>query len=264
MKLLITGARECWRPGQNRGPKSFAEMIANVAETRSYEKIWCKTKYELDTSHAGSVLRALEEFHPDVIVHCGAFAKPINLHEEQAERSNKQNIIGTSVLVDEVFYHQRRYKREVKLVFLSTDYVYPGIDGNYCETDPVKPINFYAQSKLAGEMAVSMLPNHLILRASIHDFPYPHQNVFCDLIKSPLWKDEAIPIILDLIEKDARGTFNLGGPTMSLFDFISQRQKDINPIYVVETPGKFPKNCSMNTDKMKEFLKDANNVSSSF
>ena len=76
------------------------------------------------------------------------------------------NIIGTSNLVIECS------KLNIKLVHFSTQYVYPGLKGNYSETDPVKPFNNYGLSKLGGECAVAMYKNSLILRITMTEKPF--------------------------------------------------------------------------------------------
>lgn len=238
MKILITGG----------GKGTFAEKIA--VEARMRHRVVCLSRKQLDTACETMHWRLYDE-KPDVIIHCGAFAKPINTHEQFPEKSVRNNILGTAKLVHKVL----ELKRKTKVVFISTDYVYPGLTGNYKETDPLKPINFYAQSKLAGEMAVSMLSEHLIFRASVHDFPYQHKNVFYDLWKSPLWKDEAVKIIMTLIDAGTEGIYNLGGPRMSAFDFIKQRHADVQPISTEDIPeGKFPVDCSMNLAKLETAL----------
>ena len=53
------------------------------------------------------------------------------------------------------------------LVHVSTDYVYDGSQTTpYAETDPVAPLGVYAQSKLAGEIAVTVAPKYYVLRTS--------------------------------------------------------------------------------------------------
>ena len=62
-------------------------------------------------------------------------------------------------------------KKNIKLIYFSTNYVYPGKRGNYKEEDPLLPVNNYAWSKLGGEAAVQMYSNSLILRVSMTEKP---------------------------------------------------------------------------------------------
>ena len=54
--------------------------------------------------------------------------------------------------------------KNIKLIYFSTNYVYPGSKGNYKETDSLLPVNNYAWSKLGGEASVQLYKNSLILR----------------------------------------------------------------------------------------------------
>ena len=52
------------------------------------------------------------------------------------------------------------------LVHVSTDYVFDGTLTPHTETEPFSPLSVYGQSKAAGDIAVSIAPNHYILRTS--------------------------------------------------------------------------------------------------
>lgn len=56
--------------------------------------------------------------------------------------------------------------RGITLVHVSTDYVFDGTRQPHTETEPFSPLNVYGQSKAAGDIAVSLLPKHYILRTS--------------------------------------------------------------------------------------------------
>ena len=56
-----------------------------------------------------------------------------------------------------------------KLIYLSTDSVFNGIDGNYLETDKKIPVNCYAQSKSSGEdIIMDKNNNSIVLRTNIY------------------------------------------------------------------------------------------------
>jgi dTDP-4-dehydrorhamnose reductase len=55
-----------------------------------------------------------------------------------------------------------------KLIYVSTDYVFDGERGMYREDDPPSPINYYGESKLAGESAIlQTLDDYVIARTSV-------------------------------------------------------------------------------------------------
>ena len=54
----------------------------------------------------------------------------------------------------------------LRLVHFSTDYVFDGTRGVHREDEPLSPLGVYAQTKAAGDVAVSTVPRHLLLRTS--------------------------------------------------------------------------------------------------
>ena len=91
------------------------------------------------------------------------------------------------------------YETYIKLVYISTDYVYPCTEGNYSENSALFPVNEYAWSKLGGECAVKLYKNSLILRMALCQKPFPHPKALVDIKKSYLYMDKAASIILKLI-----------------------------------------------------------------
>ena len=106
------------------------------------------------------------------MIHSAALSRPMSIHDKNIEESISTNIIGTSNIV------KICSQEKIKLIYFSTNYVYPGIKGNYKEDDPILPINKYAISKFGGECAVQMYDNSLILRICMTEKPFVHKNGF--------------------------------------------------------------------------------------
>ena len=70
------------------------------------------------------------------------------------KKSIDLNIIGTANIT------KACEERNIKLIYFSTNYVYPGKKGNYKEGDNLLPVNNYAWSKLGGEAAVQFIKTH--------------------------------------------------------------------------------------------------------
>ena len=138
---------------------------------------------------------------------------------------------------------------KIKLIYLSTGYVYPGTKGNYKENEPVLPWNNYGWSKLGGEASVQMYKNSLIIRANISMSPFVHNKAFSNVKINFLYHYDAAKIIFKLIKK--RGIINLGGKSSSIYDFAKKTNPYIKKIYIKK--GKFPPNLTMNLSKLKKF-----------
>lgn len=185
----------------------------------------------------------LNLFDFDYILHSAALTRPMILHDEFPTKSIETNIIGTSKLVNYCI------KNNKKIIYISTDYVYPCKTGNYKETDNLNPPNKYGLSKLGGESSVMISPNHLILRLGMVEYPFPHKYAFTDIKKSCIWSDDVPNIILKLI--DENGIYNIGGESKSIYEFVKQRNPKIKPI---ESDGTIPKDSSMNIKKLNDYL----------
>lgn len=72
----------------------------------------------------------------------------------------KVNAIGPCNLAEAALQHN------LTLVHISSDYVFDGTRDNHTEDEPFSPLNVYGQSKAAGDIAVSLVPKHYILRTT--------------------------------------------------------------------------------------------------
>lgn len=54
--------------------------------------------------------------------------------------------------------------RNITFVHISTDYIFDGSKSEYVEEDTMSPLNAYGQSKAAGELAVTLLPESYVFR----------------------------------------------------------------------------------------------------
>ena len=136
-------------------------------------------------------------------------------------------------------YFQCRRVRRKKGV--STDAVFDGQasgPNGYSETDPVRPINSYAESKALGERNVlSANPDAIVARVnffgwsisgrrSLSEFFYTNLKAgrvvsgFTDVFFSPLYVRDLSRILVRLLESSERGVFHVfGAKTLSKYDF---------------------------------------------
>ena len=142
-KIVMTG-----------GTGRFAKIFKKI---KKKEKIYFPTKKILNLKNFNSIKKYIKRIKPDYLIHCAALSRPMDIHEKNIDDSITTNIIGTSNIV------RICNQEKIKLIYFSTNYVYPGVKGNYKEEDPVLPINKYALSKFGGECAVQMYDNSLMI-----------------------------------------------------------------------------------------------------
>ena len=187
------------------------------------------------------------QFDFDYVIHAAGLSSPMRRHEENPTESIQKNIIGTA----NVALHCERFSK--KIIYVSTNYVYPGMVGNYDEQSELKPFNNYGWSKLGGECAVHHYKDSLILRICMNARPFPHDKAFTDVISSHMFNDEAAKITLKLL--DEVGIINIGGEAQSVYDFAVQEKPDVKKSSVDEVDDvTVNPNCSMNIDKMKSLI----------
>jgi dTDP-4-dehydrorhamnose reductase len=109
------------------------------------------TLAQLDIGNREAVRRAADMYPPTVVINSAAMAD-VDACETRRDEALRANADGPRHLA-EVCRDGR-----VKLVHISTDYVFPGdaaYPGPYGESDYTRPINWYGQTKLDGEQAVA-------------------------------------------------------------------------------------------------------------
>jgi len=225
------------------------EFAKELQRHNTEYKIVAPSKKEMDITKIEDIDYFIYSNKPDYFIHAGALTRPMVIHESEPNKSIITNIIGTSNVVLTCM------KYKVKLIYLSTDYVYPGTDGNYNENDYLKPFTNYGWSKLGGECAVRLYDNHLILRMAMNKKPFPHPKALVDMKKSLMYIDDASKVVLKLL--DEKGTINIGGKSQSVYDFVKESNPNVGKIYLNDINDvNMAKDCSMNTTKMKELFDD--------
>lgn len=112
-----------------------------------------------DVTFPKDIQAALAEAKPDVVIHCAAFTD-VDACEDRPITSAEVNTDGTFHLC-QMF--------DGPIVYLSTDYIFDGLDGPYDESAKPNPLNMYGWSKLGGEIVIRSRDNedHLIVRTTI-------------------------------------------------------------------------------------------------
>ena len=109
----------------------------------------------IDITSPESVAAALDSAEPDVVVNAAAFTA-VDAAEDHEDVALTVNGAGPRVLADAI-----AQRAGVRLVHLSTDYVFPGdATSPYAEDATPAPRSAYGRTKLAGELSVrEVLPD---------------------------------------------------------------------------------------------------------
>lgn len=233
-KILFTG-------GSGRFAKIFKLIKNNYL-------IDYPSKEQFNIENFNLIKKYILKNKPNYLIHCAGLSRPMNIHEKNISNSISTNIIGTSNVVKVCSQFN------IKLIYFSTNYVYPGTKGNYSEFDPVLPINNYAISKLGGECAVQMYRNSLILRICMTEKPFVHKKAFNDVEMNFMYHEDLAKNLLKLINK--KGIINIGGPRQIVYNFAKKTNTKVKPISATRMLGKkYPLKQSMNINKYLKIIK---------
>jgi dTDP-4-dehydrorhamnose reductase len=148
MKILVTGSNGLL------GQKLTAllqedSQIELVATARGESVIPIKRGQfiSLDITDKVAVDRVLSEVKPDVVIN-GAAMTQVDHCETQREACWKANVTSVEHLISACAFNN------IHLVHVSTDFIFDGSHGPLAEDEAPNPVNYYGESKLAGEQLI--------------------------------------------------------------------------------------------------------------
>jgi len=228
-KIVVTG-----------GTGRFGKVLKKIKT--NYNLLYPDVR-EIDITNFKKIKSYLKKKRPKIVIHLAGLSRPMKIHDKNISKSIILNIIGTSNLV------RACSELNVKIIYFSTSYVYPGTKGNYKENDPIFPWNNYAWSKLGGECAVQMYKNSLILRACMTEKPFVHKSAFSDVKTNFIFHEDMAKLLFKVINK--RGVLNIGGKTKTVFNFAKKYNPKVKKIL---SKGKYALNPYMNLNKLKKII----------
>ena len=99
---------------------------------------------QLDITDSEAVSRLFLDFAPDVVINCAAMTQ-VDECETKREQCWQVNAVAVDTLA------KCCLAKGSRLVHISTDFIFDGVDGPYKESARPNPISYYGRSKLAGE-----------------------------------------------------------------------------------------------------------------
>ncbi len=191
----------------------------------------------------------LKNKEPDLIFHLAAFTSPPDC-DKHPGKALDINIIGTSNIVKVCM------KKNIKIIYISTDYVFEGNKGDYKEEDSLNPVNKYAWSKLGGECAVKLYDNSIIVRTTFGPEEFPHPKAFEDQWTSRETVSKIAKKIAKLAYKDFKGIIHIGGKRKTVYEYAKEAnpEKEIGKLSTKDVQFKIPEDTSLNTDLYKKIF----------
>jgi dTDP-4-dehydrorhamnose reductase len=140
------------------------QLGSDLREALPSDGLAALARRDLDVTDGAAIERALEVHAPAWVIDTAAFHRVDDIETDPGARA--QALAVNVVAADHLARACAR--RAIRLVYLSTDYVFGDVGrGPHAEDAPVAPQSVYALSKLAGELLVRAAdPRHLVIRSS--------------------------------------------------------------------------------------------------
>tara|TARA_R110002096_G_scaffold94635_6_gene212939 strand:- start:35703 stop:36581 length:879 start_codon:yes stop_codon:yes gene_type:complete len=266
-RILITGATG------KLGSALFARFSKiNECIPLSYTNS-TENGFNLDLTDELAVDKLFDQVQPDIIIHTAALTD-VDFCEENPEQAYNLNVLATKNIIKWI----SEKSENTKIIYISTDHIYNNA-GLSAEND-VNPINVYALTKLWGEDIVSGHDKHLIVRTNffglkingivnwVIESTKNNKEIFLfdDIYFNPLLLTTLVDVLVELVEKDISGTYNLGssglgvskaefiGRIASAFNLSSKLFKHCNSTDVSFMKARRPKDMRMNVSEIEGVL----------
>ena len=237
-RIIVTG-----------GSGRFGNYLKNI---KINHNIFFPKKKNFNILNPINLKKYLKKNRADMVIHLAGLSRPMSIHEKDIKRSIDLNIIGTANITKVCS------ELNIKLIYFSTHYVYPGVKGNYSEKDNLLPVNNYAWSKLGGECAVQLYKNSLILRVCMTEKPFLHKKAFANVKTSFMYHEDVAKILFKLINK--RGIINIGGKAEFVYNFAKKNNPKVKKIFLKkDNKIGMPFDSSLNIKKLYKMIKKNSN-----
>jgi UDP-4-amino-4,6-dideoxy-N-acetyl-beta-L-altrosamine transaminase/dTDP-4-dehydrorhamnose reductase len=228
-----------------------------------------------ELSYGDTIKRIISDYSPQVIIHCASLAD-IDGCETDKDATKRINVLATKDIVEGVM------NKDVKLIYISTDAVYSGIEGNFSEDENnIHPQNYYGASKYEGEWEILKKDNSLILRTNLFGWNIQDKKSlgewilgelkakrrihgFKDAYFSTIYTMELARLIHISIMRNLAGVYNCGASDscskyefcLKIADCFGLDRTLITPISIRDFNFKARrgKNLTLNVDKLQKAL----------
>ena len=227
MKILITGANGLL--GQHLVQALLHQQFTVVATSKGPNRLPFEPSEQfsyrsLDITDELSLEKVMEEERPDVIVHAAAMTQ-VDECEKNTELCEKVNVYGTTqLLVDAEAFSKY-------IIYVSTDFVFDGLNGLYREDDDLRPVNFYGFTKMQAEaiMHTSEIPWAIVRTCLVYGNPLQGTRsnivnwvreslqegepikVVSDQMRTPTYVGDLAHGLVEMIKRKATGIYHLSG-----------------------------------------------------
>jgi dTDP-4-dehydrorhamnose reductase len=176
------------------------------------------------------LVKKICDIKPDVLVNCIGYTNTYDLEREKHWKINYEFVVHLTQICA---------WNKIKLVHISTDYIYANTDGNKSENDiPVHQQTWYSYCKLLADGYVQLLDkNYLIFRCSFKPRPFPYDKAYINVKGNFDYVDVIAKQMIELINENREGIWNIGTEYKSITQLAKQTVPDIPEWYSDKLPS---------------------------
>ena len=230
-----------------------------IVKSNYFKNLDYPNKKKLNISKKNNIRKILKNNY-NIIINCAALAR-MKECEKNPKKAKLINITSSLNLVNEIKRYNLKNKKMIKLIHISTDAVYPSINGNYKESSKLKPYNIYGWSKYISEKIVKKLKNSVIIRTRFFDKKkIKFKTASTDIFTSMIEVEKLVKEIKKIINYNFKGVINIGDKKRSDFENYKKFKKSIKPCKRIDILKDLDfliaKDSSMNINKLKKLKKN--------
>ena len=180
----------------------------------------------------------LRDLDVDTIIHCAAYTNVVE-SEKNPDMAINTNIIGTINILNIC------KDKNIRLVYISTDYVFDGKKGDYDVDDCIGPVSNYAKTKAAAELVVRTYKKSLVIRTSFFGRDFPYEKAFVDQYSSKDYVDLQALRVLNAYSATKYGIIHVGTEKRSIYDIAKIRKPAVKRAYLKDSCIGIPKDTSL-------------------
>ena len=237
---------------------SSGTLGKTIAKNKFFSKAVKPSKKKLNITKRSDVKKYLRKDF-QIIINCAAISS-VKDCENKPSLAYKVNVNGVKNLVKEILEYKKDTKKNILLVHISSDAVYPPKRGNNSEKSKLIPYNIYGNTKYKSESIVKKLDRFTIIRTRFFDkHKIKFKDAATDIFSSMLEVKDIVRNIIFLLKIDYTGVINVGGKKISDFNAIKKFNKKIKKTSTKEilrkTKYTIATDASLNISLLKKLKK---------
>ena len=238
------------------GSGSLGNEIIN---SNLFKNIYAPKKKSLNLLNPKQIFSILKKKNIKIIINCASLAR-MKECEKDVSKAINNNVLGTYNLVKSIIKIEKETKKKIKLLYLSSDAVYPSTKGNYRELSNLGPYNNYGWTKLSAEFLVKIIENHIIIRTRFYDKKKINYKLSASDIYTSQIEIKSLPRYINyLLLENFIGTINIGEKKISDYDLYKKIKPNLKPFkrknLIKKLKFNIAKDASLNTSKFRKIKK---------